>query len=394
MSVEQPASPRVVVLSVRNYEKHVSRACGYEFEDLICNRLDYARLLTPNAVGRFGIRQRLGTYLTRKTGWQGAQMLMSPRAERLSLEHEHDLFFFSVAQLRDLTALAAVPDWREKSRFAVCLLQEIWARDISDDNHMFDILNQFDHVLCTFHHSLEPLRKRLSVPVSFIPWSTDVEQFCPYPNPPERVIDVAGIGVVQKPTEEALIRYADETGGFFHYQTVFGPSEIRSHKAHRHNYSGLLKRSKYFLSYAAKFANAERGRQVEFGLRYVEGAAAGTIMLGEPIDNPAYHEWFDWPDAIIPLAPEETEPDVLIRKLEQEPERMEALRRANMVAALTRFDNLYRWRDILRIAGLPETPGMQAREARLHMLADLVQSSDPAGAQVEHLPRTEAAVRH
>lgn len=385
--------PRVVVLSVRNYETHVSRACGYEFEDLICDQLDYARLIAPKGIGRFGIRQRLGTQLTRRTGWQNVPMLLSPGAERLSVGDEHELLFFSAAQLRDLTALASVPDWREKSRFAVCWLQELWARDISDRNHMFDILNQFDHVICPFYHSLEPLQNRLSVPVSYLPWGVDVELFCPYPNPPARVIDIAGIGVVPKDTERALVRYADEIGGFFHYQTVFGPSETRSHSEHRQNYAGLLKRSKYFLSYAAKFTNSERGRQVEFGLRYVEGVAAGTVMLGEPIDNPAYHEWFGWQDAVIPLAPEATEPEALIRQLEREPERMDAVRRANLTAALTRLDNLYRWRDVLKLAGLPETPGMQARQIRLHKLAGIVGAVDP-DAQVEDLPRSETALRH
>lgn len=388
--------PRVCVLSARNYENHVSRACGYEFEDLICDELDYARLIAPQATGNFGIRHRIGAQVTRRIGWNGAAMMLNPTAERLSLGHDHDLFFFSAAQLRDLTILGAVPDWREKSRFAVCWLQEIWAQDISTHNHLFDILNQFDHVICPFYHSLEPLQKRLSVPVSYLPWGVDAELFCPYPNPPERVIDVAGIGVVPKETEQALIRYTDEIGGFFHYQTVFGPSVARSHSEHRHNYAGLLKRAKYFLCYAAKFANAERGRQVEFGLRYIEGVAAGTVMLGDPIDNPAYREWFSWENAVIPLSTEETEPEVLIRQLEREPERMDAVRRANLTAALTKLDNLYRWRDVLKLAGLPETPGMQARQTRLYRLAEQVRAAglDNNFMHVETLPGPKAALRH
>ena len=74
---------------------------------------------------------------------------------------DFELFFFSAAQLRDLAALSSMPDWREKSRFAVCWLQELWADDISDRNRMFDLLEQFDHVICPFYHSLEPLQKRL-----------------------------------------------------------------------------------------------------------------------------------------------------------------------------------------------------------------------------------------
>jgi hypothetical protein len=34
-------------MSMRNIERHVSRSCGYEFEDMICDELDFAQLVAP-----------------------------------------------------------------------------------------------------------------------------------------------------------------------------------------------------------------------------------------------------------------------------------------------------------------------------------------------------------
>jgi hypothetical protein len=372
-SIEQP---RVAVMSVRNSESHVSRTCGYEFEDIICEELDFARLIQP-APGRQTLLQRqLRNFAGRRLGDSRILDLLNVGADKASLGADVELFFFSAAQPRDLTQLSLVPDWRDRSRFAVCWMQELWARDITKSNHLLDILNRFDHVICPFHHSIEALRQRLSVPVSFMPWGVDAELFCPFPNPPRRVIKVAGIGVVPKPTERALVRYADETGTFFHYQTIFGPSVAQNHREHRHNYAGILKRSEYFLCYLAKFTNTERGIQREFGLRYIEGVAAGTIMLGDPIDNPAFEEWFGWPDSIIPLATGDAEPEVLIRQLDADPERLAAARRNNLVHALLKLDNLYRWREILDLAGMKETDAMRKRGERLQALAEMVRASD------------------
>lgn len=373
---DEVSPPRVAVFSLRNLEKHVSRSYGFEFEDLICKQLDSAKLIAPAASDSFRFSRRIKNRITRRTGMNRVTAISDFGRSRFRLSTDFDLFFFSAAQSRDLVELSLVPDWRDRSNLAICWLQEVWGNDIHDQNHTLDLLNEFDHVVCSFHQSLEPLRERLSVPVTYLPWGVDAELFCPIPDAPRRVIDVASIGVVPKETEKQLVRYADRTGRFFLYQTVFGPSEMQSHYEHRQNYAGILKRSKYFLCYAAKFANvAARGRQVEFGPRYAEGIAAGAVLLGDQIDNSAYRDWFDWSDAVIPLSANETRVGEIVEQLESEPDRIASARRANLLAALTRLDNLYRWKDVLEIAGMSETSGMQLRHRRLLDLAQLVETA-------------------
>lgn len=375
------SNPRVAVMSMRNIERHVSRACGYEFEDMICDELDFAHLVAPEpATGpRAPLMRQMRNRLTQNFGPRPVFDVLNTGVGKAQMEADVDLFFFSAALPRDLIELSNVRDWRKRSRFAVCWMQELWAAGIPLQKKTLDILNQFDHVICSFHHTIEPLRERLSVPVTYLPWGIDTELFCPYPNPPQRTIEVAGIGAIPDATEKALVRHADEVGTTFLYQTVFGPSAIQSHKAHRHNFAGQLKRSEFFLCYLAKFANAQRNQQVEFGLRYIEGVAAGAVVLGDPVDNPAFQEHLGWTDSLIRLDSSETRPQDLIRALKAQPERLAAARRRNVANALLRHDNVYRWQEVLKIAGLPTTPAMRQRQNRLQALADAVLSEEEDG---------------
>lgn len=375
--------PRVAVMSMRNLERHVSRSCGYEFEDMICEEFDFARLVAPApALGKqYAPLRSLRNRLTTNFGHRAAFDALNVGVGKARLDEDVDLFFFSAALPRDLAELANVPNWRKRARFAVCWMQELWIAGISLQKRMLDVLDQFDHVICSFHHTVEPLRKRLSVPVSYLPWGIDAELFCPYPDPPARSIEVAGIGALPEATERALVRYADETGSFFLYQTVFGPSVTRSHREHRHNFAGQLKRSEFFLCYLAKFDNAQREQQVEFGLRCIEGVAAGAIVLGDPVDNPAFRKYLGWTDSLIRLDSGETEPEAVIRALKAQPDRLAAARLNNVVNALRRHDNVYRWQEVLKIAGLPETPAMRQRRDRLETLADAIQRGYGTSAQ-------------
>lgn len=359
---------------MRNLERHVSRASGYEFEDMICEELDSAQIIAPRP-GRSRtsvLRRSLRNQAMMQFGHPSSFDVFNAGMGKAQLDADVDLFFFNPALPRDLAELSNVPNWRKRSRFAICWVQELWITSIAHQKRMLDILDQFDHVICSFHHTMEPLRKRLAVPVTYLPWGVDAELFCPHPNRPSRVIEVAGIGELPEATEKALIRHADDTGSFFHYQTVFGPAEAKSHKVHRHNYAGLLKRSEFFLCYLAKFMNNQRDRQIEFGLRYIEGVAAGTVLLGDPVDNPVFEKFLGWTDSVIPLDAASTEPETLIKALKAQPERISEARRNNVANALGKLDHLYRWQDILKIAGLSETPGMARRKSRLQALSNMV----------------------
>lgn len=370
------APPRVCVLSLREMEAHVARAGGYEFEDVIARDLDDARILTPRHAGWSPQRLGLHRWLSRRTP---LARRLSPGLQVPALDRDVELLFLSAAQLSDLSALAAVKDWRRRSRVAICWLQELWAADIPRNGRLLEVLNAFDHVICPFHHTTEPLRQRLDVPVSYLPWGIDALGFCPWPAPPARVIDAYNIGGISRTTHAAMVAHAEATGRFYLHDTTRGRRTVDSHVAHRRNYGATLKRTKYFFAHQAKVLRAdERGAQEEFGLRYLEGTAAGAVLLGDRVDNPAFEQHLGWTDAVIPIPYDCPGIGAVIEDLERQPERIAAARRANVVNALRRHDHLHRWDRVLALAGLEPSPKMQARRAALEARAAQVEAEDEA----------------
>lgn len=369
--------PRVCVVSLREMEAHVARAGGYEFEDIIARDLDDARILSPRHAGWSPRRLSLHRWLSRRTAL--AQRL-SPGLQVPALDRDVDLLFISAAQLWDISALASVKDWRRRSRVAICWLQELWMADIPRNGPLIEALNAFDHVICPFHHSAEPLRQRLDVPVTYLPWGIDALGFCPWPDPPARVIDAYNIGGISGVTHDAMVAHAAATGRFYLHDTTKGRRTVASHVAHRQNYGATLKRTKYFFSHKAKVLRpGERGAQEEFGLRYLEGTAAGAILLGDRVDNPAFHEHLGWPDAVIQIPYDCPDIGAVIEDLESQPARIAAARRANVLNALRHHDHLHRWDRVLDLAGLAPSPKMQARRAALEARAAQVEAQIEAG---------------
>lgn len=345
----------------------MSRACGYTFEDVIAADLDHADVIAPDFGGANTLRRKANIWAARKIS-----SAFGVSTRDAALEKDYELFFFSVAQPRDLLYLKSLKNWRSRSRFAVCWLQELWVNDIKQTGKILDILEEFDHVICPFYHTTEHLRARISTPVTYLTWGVDTKLFCPYPSPPKRVIDVCAVGEVSPVTHGHLMDYAEETGSYYQYSTIRGHHAMSSHRSHRQNYANTLKRSRYFLSFLAKIVNTrQRGTQEEFGLRYLEGIAAGTVMLGHTVNNPSYEKYFDWPDAVIEIPFEDRDIVKRIAALEADPERVERIRSDNVVNALHRHDHLNRWEDILKIAGMEPLPKMARRRNELIELAHL-----------------------
>ena len=369
------AKPRVAIFSLRAANDHVSAAGGYVFEDIVTHELDTATLLTPRPLAP--PKSALARQAVQTRNWLRRHALIgrnrAPDLTPVHLEDDVDLFFYHAATPRSLNALHAVKGWREHSGFAICWLQEIWATSLPHLGGLVDVLNKFDHVICPLWNTFKPLRALLDVPVSYLPAGVDTELFCPFPTPPPRVIDITNIGGLDPQTHEELIDYAARTGKYYAYGTIRGHHGMASHRAHRRNYADQLKRSRYFLSYMAKVTFPEqRGPQEEFGPRYIEGVAAGAVLLGDRLRNPGFEEYLGWEDSVIEAPYPSHGITRIIDALEADPQRVAAIRRRNILQALRRHDHLHRWGAVLDIAGLDPTPGMAQRQIRLNDLIERV----------------------
>jgi hypothetical protein len=173
-----------------------------------------------------------------------------------------------------------------------------------------------------------------------------------------------------------MLEAADRRELFYVHDTVvnIADAEVHDHRQHRNLFANMAKRSRYFTVAAAKKGTLETRGQVEIGYRYYEGAAAGTVMIGEAPDCEAYKELFGWPEAVVQIKPDGSDIMAVLGDLNSEPQRMAAISRRNTREALLHHDWVYRWKEMFRLAGIEPSPHMVAREQRLKDMADFADS--------------------
>jgi hypothetical protein len=364
--VTQPDKPRVLIFSLRNiFGRALFRCPHFEFEDIICE-IDSAELLAPK-VDPSSLRAWIATRLAWRT-----PIALNPGIKRISPKQHYDILFTVCGYPQDLIMFNAVSNLRDSCKISVCLLDELWVNEIVKRRHFLPILAKFDVVMLYYSQTVKPLSERIGVKCAYLPPGVDAISFCPYPDPPQRFIDVYSIGRRSQITHERLLDMPRETGLLYLHDTIGGSQAINS-KEHRALFAKLAKRSRYFIVNPGKIDEPHvRGNQIEVGNRYFEGAASGAIMVGERPNNEAFEVLFDWPGAVTPLPYDSRDIDAVIKDLDRDPERQDKIRRTGMVQSLLRHDWVYRWEKILEVAGLEPMQGAIDRKKRLRKLADVV----------------------
>jgi Glycosyl transferases group 1 len=369
----RPSKPRALIFSLRNiFPKALFRCPHYEFEDLICE-MDSVELLAPQ-VDPFSARATFSVRL----GYH-APVALNPGIPRTTANTPYDIFFTICGFPQDLLMVNAVSNAREMCRTSVCLVDELWVKEMSKHRHFLRILAGFDVVMLYYSQSVKPFGDQIKGKCAFIPPGVDAILFCPFPNPPKRVVDVCSIGRRSDITHQRLLRMARESGLFYLHDSIGGNQAINS-KEHRALLANVHKRSRYSIVNPGLIDQPEkRGNQIEIGNRYFEGAASGAIMVGERPENEEFQRLFDWPDAVTQLPYDSSEIDRVIKDLDRDPERYDGIRRTGVVQTLMRHDWAYRWEAVLSTVGLEPMPGMLERKDRLKKLAEVVSQGGQGG---------------
>lgn len=379
-AVNQPA--RVLLVSQRAAARQVSRALQYEYEDFV-QSVDSADLVAS-------ARSDLPPSMVRRATALASHL--APGASRL-LEGEcpdvrdgYDLVFVGIESLHDLEFVRPLTWLLRRARVSVCLVDEVWRKGLERRTGELRLLSQFDHVLVGTAGAVDAVTELTGRPTSYFPPSVDALALCPYPDALPRVIDVYSMGRRPPVTHAALLELARRRQWFYLYDTLAGTAP--DHRQHRRHLAELLKRTRLFLAYPGKMdAPEETGGQQELGYRYFEGAAAGAVLIGEAPANPWFEKLFGWKDAIVHLPYDASSPEVLLAAFEHATVREQAIRRNNVVESLRRHDHLYRWADVLRLAGLPEMPAMEHRRRELRERADLLERGQASDAFVGRVVR-------
>lgn len=301
-------------------------------------------------------------------------IFQNPGLKKVRLTQEYDLFLAVCQYINDFLNVNAIEGWKDQCKVSVCWIDELWAADIPQCENWIHFLRKFDHVFVGCQDTVGTLSKAIDKPCHWLAGAVDALRFSPYPKAPSRVVDVYSIGRKCEGIHRELSKAAEKGSIFYLYDTFEGSlSDVYDHRQHRDLFSNVAKRSKYFMVAPGKVNLPDETRgQEEIGRRYYEGAAAGTVMIGQAPNGDSFRKMFPWPDAVIKIQPDGSDVMDIIAKLETVPEQVLALSQRNATEALLRHDWVYRWKEILQVAGLDPLPAMAARERRLRELADCV----------------------
>lgn len=371
-SESKMANPaRVLMFSQRNiYKDRHFMASLYEFEDIICST-DSVEMIAPHRLKWFKTGKRIALKIGEK-----CRVALNPGIATMKLGKDYDLFFAVCQFPSELLMVNAIKGWKDYCRTSVCLLSEIWLKDITLYKSSLKVLSEFDYVFLNHSQSVEGVSKEIQGECLYLPHGIDTILFCPYPNPPQRSIDVYSIGRRSEPTHQILLKMARENRIFYVYDSI-NDYHVFNTTQHRLLLANMAKRSRYFIVNPGKIDTPEEtGNQIEFGARFFEGAASGSIMIGEIPKNIEFNKIFFWPDAVIHVPFGSEKIDNIINELDRQPYREERIRKKNIAESLLHHDWVYRWETILQTAGLKPLPGVLERKERLEKLARLVEGKN------------------
>jgi hypothetical protein len=368
---EAAVKPRICMPTARGFKKKAFYCAQYEAQDVLLGVDDVDLIhLEPGRGYEFKEawqRRLLFRDVTRKL------IFVNPGLHKVRLTQQYDLFLVMCQMDHDFVNISAIDGWQDHCRTSVCWIQEMWAERIPSCKYWIHSLRRFDHVFVSARGSVAALSDAIGRPCRWLPDAVDTLRFTPYPHPPARVIDVYSIGRRKEQIHRALLEAAARRDIFYVYDTFSGSmSDVFNYREHRDFLANMAKRSRFFVVAPAKAGmRGETGGQLEVGARYYEGASAGAVLIGQAPECESFRELFPWPDAVISLRADASDVAKVLSSLKAEPERISVLSRRNAAEALLRHDWVYRWKEILRVAGIEPSPRMKLREQRLRDLAQL-----------------------
>ena len=373
---EASREPRICMPSWRNFRRVAFQGGLYEAQDVLSESDDVDLIrLDPSRGYRFREswqRRLLWRDITKKLAF------VNPGLRPVRLNRQYDLFVAICQNWWDLLSINAIKGWKEHCKVSVCWMDEMWAAWVPRYKNWLHLLNRFDHVVLNLLGSVRAVEDALGRACHWVPSGIDAIRFSPYPRPPARVIDVYSIGRRWEGVHQALLRQVAEKNIFYLFDTIkVNDTVMPDYRAHRDLIANIAKRSRYFMVAPAKMdLPIDTEGQSEVGSRYFEGSAAGAVLIGKKSDSESFRKLFGWQDAVIEIRTDGSDLVEVLLGLSGQPERLQMISRRNATEALLRHDWVYRWKQILEIAGLKPRPAMAAREQHLMRLAEMAKDGE------------------
>lgn len=363
----------VLLLSQRRIANLVAFSVAYEFEDTLAAVTNAQRIETTDFANlEFSRRAYKLARLALGSSKLARRLAPYPR-NKVILDRDYDLFFPVFNHNYELYSLATIPNWRERCRKAACFISEVWSDHMPQ--YLIELLCPFDHVFIGHAHSVQDVARATGRPCTYLPPAVDVLRFAPGSLEQPRPIYVCNIGRRSAVTHQALLELAAQQQSFYYYDTVAATGvhrtfQVDNPREHRGMLATMLKHSCYYIANRGHINDPglTAGRD-EISSRFYEGAAAGTVMIGEAPRIEEFERQFGWPDAVIHLPFDSPDIGGILADLNRDPERLWEARRRNVREAALRHDWLHRIQVAFDVLGLAPTQAIQARAYRLGQIA-------------------------
>lgn len=386
---------RTLLYSQRFEKDVVTKASFYEFEDVVADIDDVTIIQEKNeALGsneldeifdKISIRRlithhigrtEIGRIFQQTVRRSGLSLIGKKRTIALNssvIGKKFDFFFLILSEPWEVEEVCSRYDWHSVARLSACYIVESWKQDTSALQYLRKYFSRFDALFSAQVHMCEHIERICRRPCTYLPPGIDAKRFCPVPRHPERTIDVMSIGRRSPVTHDALLAHVRHKDFFYLYDTG-RQLRFSRHDEHRVLLAEQLKRTRYFLAYPARIDRPELHQgHLEMAFRYIEGAAAGTVMLGMLPTTAEGRQLLDWEDAVIDLPFDSPDIVEVIKDLDTQPHRLSRICRSGVVNALRRFDWLHSWQKILHTVGLSPTPRLQERQEALNRIAEMLE---------------------
>lgn len=375
-AVRSATEPNILLLSQRRIADLAAYCLAYEFEDTIAAVADAHRIDATNLPAlEFSRRAYKLARMATGSPRLAHQLVPLPRT-KVALEHDFELFFPVFSHVYELYSLATIPNWRQRCCKAACFIDEVWSNMLPE--YLLELLSAFDHIFVGVDHSIQDVKRITGRPCTYLPVAADVLRFAPASCDQPRSIKICNIGRRSPVTHQALLDDAEQQQYFYYYDTVAASGtqlkdrtfRVDNPYEHRRMLATLLKHSCYYIANRGYVNRPEfkTGRDI-ISARFYEGAAAGTVMIGEAPRTEEFERQFDWPDAVIHVPFDSPDIGRILLDLDGDPERLRAVRRNNIREAALRHDWLHRIQLVFDTFGLAPTEKMRARAKRLEQIA-------------------------
>jgi hypothetical protein len=371
---------QVLLLSQRRIANLVAYCLAYEFEDTFASVTD-AHRIDATDVPALEFSRRVYKYARFALGSPSIARRLTPYPRsKVILERDFELFFPVFSHAYELYSLATIPNWRKRCRKAACFISEVGSELMP--RYLVELLSSFDHVFLGQCHSVQDVARITGRPCTYLPLAVDVPRFAPASLDQPRPLEISYIGRRSQITHQALLEETERRQSLYYYYDTVAASganlkdrtfRVACPHEHRRMLATILKRSCYFVANRSYVNKPEfTAGHDEISSRFYEGAASGTVMIGEAPRSEEFKRQFDWPDAAIQVPFDSPDIVRILEDLNGDPERLRTIRRNNAREAARRHDWLHRIRVVFDTLGLPATQEMQVRAQRLDQIASWV----------------------